>query len=154
MPEIEDNPARTASMNALLSAPRPAQTAQQPVAAPAARWINIQQLVGRCMGNLELADRLIWRFCERLSSTVGEIEAAAAEADLAKLHAVAHRLKGEAGNMGAESLSRLAGRTEEYAEMGFTSETLAAAKELLKGCDFFQEQAAAFRELAGQRRDD
>lgn len=114
--------------------------AERSLTADSDSWIDRDQLLGRCMGNLELADRLIGRFGERLEETIRELEAGAARRDLTKLETVAHRLKGEAGNMGVDRLSKLASRTEEYARMGFIAEAAAAAAQLVAASRAFRAQ--------------
>lgn len=63
--------------------------------------IAVPQLLSRCLGNRDLARRLIERFQISTSELEGKIEKALSELQLEEVSLLAHRLKGEAANLGA-----------------------------------------------------
>ncbi|WP_437185228.1 Hpt domain-containing protein [Planctomicrobium sp. SH668] len=63
--------------------------------------IEVPALLARCIGNRELASRLIERFLQSTSDLCLKIQNAIAAEDLEVAGMLAHRLKGEAANLGA-----------------------------------------------------
>jgi len=63
--------------------------------------IDVPQLLSRCLGNRDLARRLIERFQISTSELEIKIEKALSELQLEEASLLAHRLKGEAANLGA-----------------------------------------------------
>lgn len=74
--------------------------------------LDLQQLFDRCLGNFPLIDRLICGFRQSLSGLLPQIVAAEQGGDLSTLERLAHRLKGEASNLGAVEISQSASRLE------------------------------------------
>jgi HPt (histidine-containing phosphotransfer) domain-containing protein len=60
-----------------------------------------EALLDRCMGDAELAARLLNRFGERLSTSIAEIKQALTAGDRSLALKLAHALKGEAGSLAA-----------------------------------------------------
>lgn len=69
------------------------------------RVINVDDLMARCMGNLEFVERILNIFQTRCEADLQELEAAIDAADLAQVQRIAHRLKGACANAGASTLS-------------------------------------------------
>lgn len=90
--------------------------------------INYEQLVQRCMGNLELAERVLGRFNDRLATDLDELH----NSLLAEAHEdtrrIAHRVKGSCANVGADSLCVLVTDLEQ----------LAASREIFKPSDWME----------------
>ncbi|HEX3722054.1 MAG TPA: Hpt domain-containing protein, partial [Nitrolancea sp.] len=63
-----------------------------------------EELLHRCMGSLELAERLLNRFEQRFPLEMGEIETSWKAGDASTLARITHRLKGAAANIAAPSL--------------------------------------------------
>jgi HPt (histidine-containing phosphotransfer) domain-containing protein len=76
---------------------------------------DMRELLARCLGNLDLVERLLAKFHSRLDQDLGELERAAQGQDLATIALVAHRLKGTSANMAAHALCARAARLEEAA---------------------------------------
>ncbi|WP_164100843.1 Hpt domain-containing protein [Candidatus Laterigemmans baculatus] len=74
--------------------------------------LNSNSLVERCMGNLDLVQRLLSRFADSGRQDCEHLEAALRAGDLRTLASVAHRLKGNSATIGAERMARLASRIE------------------------------------------
>ena len=67
--------------------------------------LNTQELIARCMGNLEFAERLLDKFQGRLDADIVELEAAIDAEDADAIARVAHRIKGASANVGGVSRS-------------------------------------------------
>lgn len=76
-----------------------------------------ERLADRCMGKLELVDRLVRILAEGLPRDTAEIEAAVDSEEIDRVASLAHRLKGAAANMCAERLSLAAAGLEQAARV-------------------------------------
>jgi HPt (histidine-containing phosphotransfer) domain-containing protein len=74
---------------------------------------DLQELVRRCMGRIELAERLLASFESRFPADLEKVEACLAEGDTAKLARLVHQLKGAAANISAPELHVVMSRMEE-----------------------------------------
>jgi HPt (histidine-containing phosphotransfer) domain-containing protein len=111
-------------------------------------WIDLQQLVDRCLGNLELADRLIARFRERVAETRESLQQALNREETGTIGQLAHRLKGESANLGSGTLARLASELECAAAENRTQDVRVITEQLLRACQQFSENVFTFRELS------
>ena len=80
--------------------------------------LDYNSLFKRCLGNHELALRLVGKLHRRLETDLAEIESALHRGDVERLGQLAHRLKGAAGNLSATSLYEAAGKLERIARGG------------------------------------
>jgi HPt (histidine-containing phosphotransfer) domain-containing protein len=76
---------------------------------------DMRELMGRCLGNLDLVERSLAKFHSRLDEDLCELDRAAQCRDLDTIALVAHRLKGTSANMAAHALRDGAARLEEAA---------------------------------------
>ena len=76
-----------------------------------------QRLADRCLGKLELVDRLVKILVDGLPRDSAEIEAAVDSQDMERVATLAHRLKGAAANMCAERLAWAAAGLEQAARV-------------------------------------
>jgi HPt (histidine-containing phosphotransfer) domain-containing protein len=74
--------------------------------------IDFTSLLHRCMGNHDLAHRVVQKFLIQAEADTKEIQTAIQGQDSSKLRLVAHRLKGSAANVSAESVRGIASRLE------------------------------------------
>ncbi|WP_010587817.1 Hpt domain-containing protein [Schlesneria paludicola] len=74
------------------------------VDAPAIDFIG---LLGRCLGNLKIVERVLATFLETGSSDLHQLQGAADKADYAAIVEIAHRFKGSASNVSAKGLTEL-----------------------------------------------
>lgn len=81
----------------------------------AAAVVDGQELVARCMGNRDLARRVLARFQSRLPEDMAELQEAFLAGDSELVAVVAHRLKGAAANVSARILRDRAAAIEELA---------------------------------------
>lgn len=72
--------------------------------------LDIDDLVARCLGNLEFVDRVLAMFHQRCDEDLAELERAAEAGDTDTVVRLAHRLKGACANASAVTLR---GRAEE-----------------------------------------
>jgi len=93
-------------MNENLTADRKAANTQT------ANLFDLQQLVRRCMGRIELAERLLASFESRFPVDLSKIEACLAADDTAGLARLVHQLKGAAANVSAPDLYAILSRME------------------------------------------
>lgn len=80
--------------------------------------LNRSSLLDRCLGNQELAGRVLDKLADTLAQEQTRLNAALATSDFEQLVNVAHRLKGTAANTGAEALCQAAERLEAIAQRG------------------------------------
>lgn len=82
--------------------------------------INVDDLMSRCMGNLEFVERILNIFQSRCEADLQELETAIAASDLVQVQRISHRLKGACANAGASSLSARASELWTAANKEFT----------------------------------
>jgi len=70
----------------------------------AAVAIDLDQLLVRCLGNLEFAERILQIFQERFDKDLAELDRMLAGGDAAGMTRLAHRLKGASANAAAPAL--------------------------------------------------
>jgi HPt (histidine-containing phosphotransfer) domain-containing protein len=92
--------------------------------------IDFHGLLDRCMGNLELAERVLAKFEERFELDLLELERHLSGEDPQHVVSIAHRIKGSSANVSAEGLRQIAaeieqlGRSQQYAEIPARMERL------------------------------
>src|SRR5271165_4200658 len=70
--------------------------------------LDLQELCDRCIGNLDLVQRVLDKFEQRLPEELAELERALELGDTAQAALVAHRIKGNASNVSAGALRQAA----------------------------------------------
>lgn len=78
--------------------------------------LNLNELVDRCLGNLDFAQRLLKKFEGLLDSDVESITHAAGAKDLEHVAQIAHRIKGASANVAAPALLKVATEIESAAK--------------------------------------
>jgi HPt (histidine-containing phosphotransfer) domain-containing protein len=74
--------------------------------------LDMEQLVRRCMGRIELAERLLKSFESRFPEELTQIEVCLEENDSTALSRLVHQLKGAAANISAPDLHAILTRME------------------------------------------
>lgn len=74
--------------------------------------VDLMGLLGRCLGNIELASRVLAKFHETGRHDLDELDRAVHASDWKAAENVAHRFKGAASNISAVLLQNLAGQAE------------------------------------------
>jgi len=106
--------------------------------------VDVMGLLGRCLGNIELASRVLAKFHETGRHDLDELERSVIVSDWKAAENVAHRFKGAASNISAGLLQNLAAQAERLSreqnelELG---ETLAQLRDEWLN---FERYAAAF----------
>jgi HPt (histidine-containing phosphotransfer) domain-containing protein len=109
--------------------------------------VDLEQLVRRCMGRIELAERLLKSFETRFPDDLSKIEDCLAQDDATGMSRLVHQLKGAAANISAPELYAILARME-LAVRGQQSEVAHdCLEEVHQAWDRFQQ----FTSLAGQR---
>jgi HPt (histidine-containing phosphotransfer) domain-containing protein len=93
------------------------------------------ELVERCLGSAELAQRLVTSFRQRMSDALTDLERAVQAGDAPTAAKVAHQLKGSAANVSAAPLRRLLARIEQRARDNQIEETRDTLLELRSELD-------------------
>jgi len=92
--------------------------------------LDRRQLINRCLGRIELAERLITSFQTRFPNEAGQIERCLAEGDEQNLVRLIHQLKGAAANVSAPALHALLTKMEQSAREGNRQAVVEAMSEL------------------------
>ena len=80
--------------------------------------VRFEDLVERCMGNIELATRLLDQSQTHLAQDLDTLRQCDQKADSDEFVKVAHRLKGATANLGAYQLSEVFARLEQHGRAG------------------------------------
>ena len=91
---------------------------------------DVQDLARRCLGNLDVVERVIKKFERGADDTLEQIRRSVAAGDAGEITRLAHRLKGTAANLSAETLRVAATQLEETARAGDLSEADACLAQL------------------------
>jgi len=97
---------------------------------PGAEPIQVQELMDRIGGDLELLEHLLTIFLQDYERCVGLVQQAIRNGDGEALHKWAHRVKGALGNFAAHSAYELAQRLEQIGLSGDLSEAHATWERL------------------------
>jgi HPt (histidine-containing phosphotransfer) domain-containing protein len=97
---------------------------------PACAPLNFDELLERCMGRLEFAERILASFERRLPVESLEIAKSLEANDLARAARLTHQLKGTAANICAPGLLEIVKRTERAVRDGQPSEAARLLGEL------------------------
>jgi two-component system sensor histidine kinase/response regulator len=85
-------------------------------------FLDIEALTRRCLGKLDLVQRVLTAFEQEAREMLREIQSGVAGADASRTAKAAHRLKGVAGNVSAGAVADLAHRLEELGRDGTLGE--------------------------------
>lgn len=106
--------------------------------APAAdKPLDMEQLVRRCMGRIELAERLLKSFESRFPEELTQIEVCLKEGDPSELSRLVHQLKGAAANVSAPDLHAILTRMEQAVRSEQPEETRSCVEEVHEAWDRF-----------------
>jgi HPt (histidine-containing phosphotransfer) domain-containing protein len=80
--------------------------------------LDLQGLCDRCMGNLNLVERVLDKFEQHLPGELAELEQVLELGDAARIAQVAHRIKGNSSSVSAAGLQRAAAAIEDLSRAG------------------------------------
>ncbi|SFI29915.1 Hpt domain-containing protein [Planctomicrobium piriforme] len=102
--------------------------------------LDLPQLLARCLGNLALANRLIQALQGSVTQLQQQLQQAVANSDLAQTALLAHRLRGEAANLGAARIRDAAAQLESAGRSGDLSLVRETFTTLETACRHFLSQ--------------
>ena len=106
--------------------------------------VDVDELLARCLGNLEFAERILAIFQDRCSTDLDDLERAIEAEDLERVAGITHRLKGACANAAAHSLCERISHLREAACGGENEDVSEQYRELRNDWDEF---VAALPEL-------
>lgn len=101
--------------------------------------VNLEQLVRRCMGRIELAERLLKSFETRFPDDLAKIEDCLLCDDANGLSRLVHQLKGAAANISAPELYAILARMEQAVRSEQPAVVHDCLQEIHQAWDRFQE---------------
>lgn len=99
--------------------------------------LDMEQLVRRCMGRIELAERLLKSFESRFPEELTQIEVCLEENDSSSLSRLVHQLKGAAANVSAPDLHAILTRMEHAVRCEQPDEARSCVEEVHQAWDRF-----------------
>ena len=109
---------------------------------PGTRVFGREELLARCMGNLDFAERILAKFQSRVDVDIAELEQAVHAEDVEAIARVAHRLKGASASAAAYRLQERASRLERSARQSSLGEIPAQVEQLRCEWSQFVESAS------------
>jgi ammonium transporter, Amt family len=94
------------------------------------RPYDMEQLVRRCMGKIELAERLLKSFESRFPEDLSKIEESLRGCDSPTASRMVHQLKGAAANVSAPDLYKMLAQLEEVVRGGQYEEAADCVEEI------------------------
>jgi HPt (histidine-containing phosphotransfer) domain-containing protein len=96
--------------------------------------LDLDELLSRCMGRIDLLDKLLLNFDDYLGPQVSELELAIQMKNVEQVRSIAHRIKGAALTVSAKPLSQSAERLESSA-MTSAERSADCLDEVLRECE-------------------
>lgn len=84
--------------------------------------VDVDQLMHRCLGNIEFAQKVLDKFESGFGDGLEELEKLLNERNVNEMARIAHRLKGAAANAAAPTLQQIVAQVEELGRGGNVSE--------------------------------
>jgi HPt (histidine-containing phosphotransfer) domain-containing protein len=106
----------------------------QAAASPASKVVDLDGLLARCMGNIDLAQRVLEKFQQRIPEDLAELEKALQLGDTELLARTAHRLRGCSATVSAEGLAQAAAGIEDASRSGREADMPACIERLRDEC--------------------
>ncbi|NLX57239.1 MAG: Hpt domain-containing protein [Planctomycetaceae bacterium] len=103
----------------------------------------VDELLGRCMGNIDFAARVLARFQDRFEVDLQELDQAIAAQDAEATARVAHRIKGAAANVAAVRLHEWSSAIEQLGRASRLSDAPAGINQLRQEWSRFVDYASA-----------
>jgi HPt (histidine-containing phosphotransfer) domain-containing protein len=105
--------------------------------------LNFDELVRRCMGRIELAERLLASFDQRFPVEIAEIERCLLAGDAASAARLTHQLKGASGNVSAVGLHAVTSQIEQSVRLGNLDDAQARLVDARQAWSEFQSAKAS-----------
>jgi HPt (histidine-containing phosphotransfer) domain-containing protein len=104
---------------------------------------DADELLARCMGNLQFAERILAIFQTRFEEDLVQLERTLAAEDAGAVASIAHRLKGASANAAAPLLQARAAQIEQFAGEKRLSEARDCVDELRQEWCWFKESVSS-----------
>ena len=101
--------------------------------------VCVEELTARCMGKIELVERILGCFHDSIETEMDRLEAAVRAADATSIEAQAHRIKGSCRTVSAKGLEQFAERLENAAGTGDTRAVADLLGEMQSECERVKE---------------
>ena len=110
--------------------------------------LDVDDLLGRCLGNVEFAQRILGKFQERCDEDLKALEKAVSDRDSEAVARLAHRLKGASANASAPGLQKHASEIEHAARHESIEQVPASLENLKQEWARFGEAVSQLGSLA------
>jgi HPt (histidine-containing phosphotransfer) domain-containing protein len=97
--------------------------------------LNLEELLARCLGRVDLMDRLLANFDETLAPQIDQLEEAVQISDAPQIKSIAHRIKGAALTVSARELSKCAEKLEASAANPSSEQCANCLESVLRECE-------------------
>ncbi len=98
--------------------------------APSFASLNVQRALENLGSDEELYAEVVEAFSQGMAAQLDQLRQACGQADATQLSAIAHSLKGSAGNIGAEATQQLATQIENLVREGDTARALSLVPQM------------------------
>lgn len=106
--------------------------------------IDLMALLGRCLGNFKMVERVLTTFHNTGSLDLNQLEGAIDAADFPAVVEIAHRFKGAASNVSATRLRELLIQTEQVGRNQNQAELILILVQLRSEWEAFERYSQAF----------
>lgn len=121
---------------------------------PATAVVDLPSLLNRCMGNHDLAAKLVSRFQKQLVGSIDQMKAKLAEGNHNEVATLAHELKGSAANVSAERVRQLAKRLESSVREGDMKDAQSCLAQLHSEAQIFEQYSYSGQPATGAPTED
>lgn len=97
--------------------------------------LHLEELLARCLGRVDLMNKLLANFDEVLAPQINQLEEAVQVSNAAQIKSIAHRIKGAALTVSAKELSKCAERLETSAAQSSSEECANCLEDVLRECE-------------------
>ncbi len=110
--------------------------------------LDVEDLLARCLGNVDFAQRILGKFQERCDEDLEALDKAVTDGDRDSVARLAHRLKGASANASAQGLQKHASEIERAARHESLDEVPASLESLKQEWTRFNEVVTQLGSLA------
>jgi HPt (histidine-containing phosphotransfer) domain-containing protein len=111
--------------------------------------IDLMALLGRCLGNIKMVERVLATFRATGKSDLDQLQQAIETSDFQAISEISHRFGGSASNISALKLRELLTQTERLGREQNTAELMAVLVRLQSEWEGFERYSRAFAPTAG-----
>ena len=105
--------------------------------------LNIEELLTRCMGNINFATRVLAKFQDRFEVDLLALDKAIVAHDADAVASIAHRIKGASANVAAPQLHECSAELEQWGRAGSLADISTGVERLRQEWSRFTDQASS-----------